>query len=292
MPPFDELRAVVWGQSLATFAVKSSDTEILTRAETVLQHWRQDLQPVPPQTTWTIEREGGGLIIHNDQTGENQLIENPNRMVSVLESLASLQIAANHQAATTVHGGLVAKGGKGVLIVGPSHSGKSTLTTYLWRRGWDLLADDVSIIDDQNLCAIPVLRRVSLRRPSLSLIGEDLFHKILETPSCDETPEGWVFHPSELEGRPRPAATRISAIIFLKRSNTDVPPARLEKILPAFAMVALLPYTNVIRAVGFGDAMPRLENLLNHVPAYDLGRGELQAMAATVEQLVDTLAQP
>jgi HPr kinase/phosphorylase len=47
-----------------------------------------------------------------------------------------------------IHGSCVARDGAGVLIVGPSGSGKSDLTLRLLSRGFDLVADDqVDVVD-------------------------------------------------------------------------------------------------------------------------------------------------
>lgn len=43
---------------------------------------------------------------------------------------------------TSLHGTCVARRGRGVLILGPSGSGKSDLALRLLDRGWDLVADD------------------------------------------------------------------------------------------------------------------------------------------------------
>lgn len=54
-----------------------------------------------------------------------------------------------------IHGGAVDINGKGILIVGKSGAGKSTLTTALRQKGYKLLADDMTALDnDKNGQAI------------------------------------------------------------------------------------------------------------------------------------------
>jgi HPr kinase/phosphorylase len=53
-----------------------------------------------------------------------------------------------------LHGTCVARDGAGVLIVGPSGSGKSDLALRLLSRGFDLVADDQVEIED-NLASPP-----------------------------------------------------------------------------------------------------------------------------------------
>lgn len=52
-----------------------------------------------------------------------------------------------------IHGSCVSKAGAGVLIVGPSGSGKSDLALRLLDRGFDLVADDRVEIEDGIACA-------------------------------------------------------------------------------------------------------------------------------------------
>jgi hypothetical protein len=55
--------------------------------------------------------------------------------------------------------------------------------------------------------------------------------------------------------------------------------------VPAHAVLALLPYTNLKARGILGDAIRTLAPLAATVPAYDLGRGPLDAMARAVERL-------
>ena len=51
------------------------------------------------------------------------------------------------------------------------------------------------------------------------------------------------------------------------------------------AALALLSYGNMIRQGGFGQAIGRSAAFVASVPAFDLGRGPIPAMAAAVERV-------
>jgi hypothetical protein len=175
-----------------------------------------------------------------------------------------------------------------VLIVGPSESGKSTTSCALWAMGWQLLADDVSILYPDKVSAAPLLRRVSLRHPSRTLLGEEFWERMTAAVSCDPTSEGYVFHPDEIEGRSRARSARVRAIVFLRRRGAPDPgPAMVRPIVSAEALLALTPYTNVIRHGGMGEAMSQLGPLVSCVPSYDMGRGPLPEMVQTINSLVE-----
>jgi serine kinase of HPr protein (carbohydrate metabolism regulator) len=56
--------------------------------------------------------------------------------------------------AETAHGNTVAKGGRAVLITGPSGSGKSDLTLRLLDRGFALVSDDRTVLKRDGECIV------------------------------------------------------------------------------------------------------------------------------------------
>jgi hypothetical protein len=186
---------------------------------------------------------------------------------------------------TIVHGALIAWDGQGVLLVGRGESGKSTLACALWERGADLLGDDVALIDPVSAVARPAPRRISLRETSRVLLGEGFFAKVRRGPSSAPRQDGYLFHPDEIHPRPRPDSVRLVAVVFLARRGAAVPPARLEPIPPAHALLALFPYTNLASRCTPGEAIRILAPFANRVPPFDLGRGPLAEMATVVEGL-------
>jgi HPr kinase/phosphorylase len=92
-----------------------------------------------------------------------------------------------------LHASCVARQGAGVLLLGPSGSGKSDLALRLMDRGFDLVADDQVVVRDGIACAAPnlagllevrglgIVRRPALGRARLALVvrmdaGERLPH--------------------------------------------------------------------------------------------------------------------
>ena len=67
-----------------------------------------------------------------------------------------------------------------------------------------------------------------------------------------------------------------------KGGPTDKPYNRID---PAHAALALLPYTNLVRTKPFTEALAPVAALTEHAPAWDLPRRPLKQMIATVESL-------
>jgi hypothetical protein len=207
----------------------------------------------------------------------------PARAVSAVEYDAVAALAESD--AVIVHGALIAREGRGLLLAGRGEAGKSTLACALWDRGAALLGDDMAILDIAGGTARSAPRRVSLRKSSRAFLGEAFFERVMAGPSSVATPESQLFHPEEIAPRPRLVDAPLGAIVLLARRGSVTGPARHELIAPAHALLALLPYTNQRSRGPLGDAIRMLAPLAERVPVFDLGRGPLDRMAAAVEEL-------
>jgi hypothetical protein len=136
------------------------------------------------------------------------------------------------------------------------------------------------------MTAGPAPRRVSLRTSSRTLVGSALWRRIERAPSSEPTNEGWVFHPDEIAGT-RPASVRVAAVVFLGRRGADPSRGLIQRVAPAHAALALLPCLNLARTLELTALLGRLTPWATAVPAYDLQRAELPAMAAAVERLLE-----
>lgn len=280
-PPLGEVR---WGQAPLSFELVSEDRQSLHRAHVVFRPWMREASDAP-RRRWSIERAAsGGWWVRDPRSADP--VEHPTVDVAVraVEYLATGELFESPEA-TTLHAALVARGQRGVAIVGSPETGKSTLATVLWRRGWTLLGDDLLVVDPASARAWTAPRRVALRNSSRDLVGDLVWRRILETPACDATPDKCLFHPDEVEPGPRPDDVRLAALVFLGRRDATPPPGRARPLPSAQALLAVLPHSNLIRRADAGAVIQHFLPLLTTIPAYDLGRGPLDAMAATMESL-------
>ncbi len=207
--------------------------------------------------------------------------------IRTVEYSALQELFLPDSSVTTLHAALLGRGRFGLLIVGPAESGKSTLAIALWLAGFSLLGDDIALLDPEGggLSAAP--RRVSLRHPSRRLLGDDFWQRLAATPSFMPTSEGCLFHPHELGGLPASAfALEPTLIVFLARRGVKLGAAESRRLSPAELLVALAPYSNVVRTAGMGAALNRLQKLAELAPAYDLGRGPIPSMLEAIAALL------
>jgi len=291
--------AIHWLLNGRSCELRSPSSVILELARAVLTHapgastgaaparnperiWHVDRHPADP-TTWQVR----GPAADHSPTHATAA-----HAVRAVEFAALQDLLTTDPATTSLHAALLGRGRSGLLLVGPSEAGKSTLATALWRQGLSFCGDDVALVaaDTAYLAAAP--RRVSLRHGSRDLLGESLWQRLAATPSFLATGEGCLFHPHELEAAAIPAGLTPAGILFLARRGVAIGPAELRPIPAAQALLALVPYSNVIRSAGMGAALARLQPLLARTPAHDLGRGPLPAMVAAVERLLPAVPEP
>jgi hypothetical protein len=205
-----------------------------------------------------------------------------------------------------LHGALLSRQGRAVLVVGPKTSGKSTLSCALWKAGWSLHCDDFTLIDN-HLRPHPTARRVSIREGSRELLGEEMWQRLQSVPSSQPSLEGWLFHPYEVDGTNQDGTNQdstnaeplqLTAVVFLARRNNDVGEAELKLLDAARAALALMPHSTLAnspedehkanRVLDWGTILPLLTQLTSSVVSYDLGRGPLPQMIAQVEQVLQS----
>ena len=287
-----DIQSLRWSERGFVFEIRSSDNKLLEMAHRVLAVTSPAASRCSSRC-WNIERtesnEDGAWLVSGESKNSSMvpmLAESREMAVLYVEQDALDWLLNNSTDTVTVHAALLAKNGKGIVIVGPSFAGKSTLATALWREGWSLMSDDLVFIDTVARIASPTPRRVSLRFESRELVGDSLWTEITDTPSCITTTKGLFFHPHEVSGRDKQRTTLLSAIFFLARRDTIMGPAEVRSINAARGALSLLPYAFNVRALPFVEGLRHITPLLDKVPAFDLGRGDLHAMINAVEVTV------
>ena len=277
-------RSVRWRQAPLAFELVSSDTQILRRARVVFRPWTHAGVSAPLRR-WSVDRAAPGeWLIHDPRDASPLWRPTAEAAVRAIEFLAVNDLVECPEA-TTLHAALVARGERGIAILGPAEAGKSTLAAALWQRGFSLVGDDLLIIDPAGVRAWPAPRRVSLRASSRDLLGETVWRRIVQTPAYEVTEDGCLFHPDEVESRPRVDRVRLIALVFLGRRHAEPEPAQATLLHPAQALLAVLPYSNLIRRADAGTVIRHFQPLVTSLPTYDLGRGAIGAMTATIERL-------
>jgi hypothetical protein len=73
-----------------------------------------------------------------------------------------------------LHGGVITSGDHGMVLVGPTGAGKSTLTAFAWQQGWTVGGDDGAVIHPTDPPSVePTYATVRLTPAAADLVGID-----------------------------------------------------------------------------------------------------------------------
>jgi len=137
-----------WAGGPLFFALESDDAAVMTLAAAVFRPWASADERVPSHA-WRIDPvdgNGSGPAWRvRSSVGRDTELPSPARAVSAVEYNAVAAIAESE--AVIVHGALVVRDGRGLLLAGRGEAGKSTLACALWDRGATLLGDSTLTID-------------------------------------------------------------------------------------------------------------------------------------------------
>jgi hypothetical protein len=130
-----------------------------------------------------------------------------------------------------------------------------------------------------------------LRHGSRELLGEELWEKVLSSPSCSEGKEGYLFAPADISHQRINTDLKLRAIIFLARSNEPFTNGvsnaeNYMQMHSATLLTSLFPYTNLTRTRGAGAALAILTPLANQVPAFDVARQPPARMVETMNEIL------
>ncbi len=292
-----------WGAPGGRLTIRSGDGAFLAKARAIFGCW--------PDTVSVRDRSWHVRSVAADDARQNARWEvrasdragvvragTADQMLAIIEAWAQeafIDVRAAHGAhdAIPLHGALLTSRMAVVAILGAPMSGKSTLAFALWQQGWRLCADDLLMVDAATARAWPSPRRAHLRGTSEPLFDPERVRRLRGTAAYGHYAGTHFFHPSDVDGQPRPAAAaRITALVFLGRTPDRARPAGFARVEPAHALLGILPFSARLSQSGLGTAITRVAPLANAVPAYDLSRDSLDRMTALVSMLAQGTSSP
>jgi hypothetical protein len=166
-----------------------------------------------------------------------------------------------------LHAFAVVREEKCLLLVGPSGSGKTTTGLYFLEQGWQLLANDVVLLEmrPDGVYALPTPGLVSIRPGTLSLLPA-LAERLGVTALPLTRPIS--ISNRQLTGGEWGETARVTAVYFPRLSHTLEP----ISLLPAAVQLAQLMAESIDRwdEAALPDHIHLLENLSHQAQAYQL----------------------
>lgn len=283
-----------WSWPPLIFRLTTSDADIAAQAVEIMSRWSGP----PVESSLLYPKEAQSVLVQHvekitvgqwrfigSQPEAQGLCRSRADVFRAIEADAVLAILNRPDLFLTIHGALVTRESKTVLIIGSPMSGKSSLASVLGLSGWQLLCDDVTLLSqaDKSPQATPVPRRINLRASSQSLFSAEQWGQFANFPNFNLTPEGIAFHPPH--HHPASQSVPLSAIVFVRPTPANSGQSLITPLHPAEALIAATAYTNVIKTEGMGDSLKRLSPILNAVPAFNLYRAEMPRLIAAMDHL-------
>lgn len=125
-----------------------------------------------------------------------------------------------------IHGGAVAINEKGIILTGDSGAGKSTLTAALREKGYDFLADDVSVIEGDNSSSLNIMPGYPQQKLCNDAVKEFNYSSLKSIRKIDEDREKYAI---AIEDKFRKNYIKLKVIYELNVSDVKV--VQIRKII-------------------------------------------------------------
>lgn len=246
---------------------------------------------------YTVEAEASGWsLVGSDPRGgavgiafKDALAVAPqtSRWQPLLGNLALNRVLRLQEDVLFLHAASVVIGSKGVLLTGPKHGGKTTLSTALAARGHGFLGDELSAVRISTRQMLPFRRAISFREgPRSAAVDAALASE--PDPVIEEYPDGAPRRralPRDLfPGAAAPSATLEA--IFVLRSFAGR--ARVEPFVPAAAEARVLaPFASSLWGVPEALRAMRMGALMAASSCYYLDAGTPDETADLIERITE-----
>lgn len=182
-----------------------------------------------------------------------------------------------------IHAAVIEKNGRAVIMPGSPGAGKSTLSAALANRGWDLLSDELTLVNPQDLMLTPVPRPVSLKNESIEVIRSFAPDAVIGDAAYDTT-KGTVAHmraPSESLDRSTELAS--PAWIIFPKYSADAS-TRIEQKSKGQSFMSLAGNSFNYSVLG-ATAFNALGGLLDLCDCYDFTYSNLDQAISVFDEL-------
>ena len=220
-----------------------------------------------PHVTLRIERDAGAekWALHN---GERRLYHGDS-----LEGLANILVGETIHHLTdksdggmALHAAALSRDGRAVILPGRSGAGKSTLSTWLTRRGFNYLTDELVFIRENSRNVEYFTRPINIKKWGLSALDNE-FDFEAHADDTMASKQVTMIPPQLLNPNNRLEPARVELILFpLHQADSELELLRLSKAQAGLALMECLVNARNLNGHGFNEAT----RLAREVPAYRL----------------------
>jgi len=203
-----------------------------------------------------------------------------------LECQLDFLLAEKVERVLLLHAGAVAQNAAGILLPGPSGSGKSSLSLALVQKGYSYFSDEIGVLEPATGRLQPFPKPVSLKdlSPFPHLAQRD---ELWLGPDGAESTGVWYLHPEDLAPGSLGRLAAIRYIIFPSYRPGHTP--RLVPLDPGTALKELI--TNSINLPALGNqGFHLLASLARQARCFTLESGDLAESVGLIDRLINAEA--
>lgn len=208
--------------------------------------------------------------------------------LELLHQLVIALMAGLHEVGRfAVHAASVARDGRCIVLAGPGEAGKTTLALALAARGFEILSDELAILDPSAGTVYPYRRNVHVRPGTPELV--DGLERIAERPN-ERLGGGiaWALTQAELGGSMDTNPRRLAGVVLLApRDATNRRPV-IRPLRPSVAAMTLLRGTWAA-SVDFAGSLNAIARAVEDVPCVELRSSTPMASAAAVARWLEDI---
>lgn len=244
----------------------------------MLRDW-QYIQESGPPAGWRVYRSAHSRACVAFSRDE-MVLERRGQWAWIAANAAVSRVLATQPETLYFHGAAMGIAGHGVLMLGPSGAGKTTVALALAARGHSFFSDEIAAIRVTSKELIPVRRSSFVRPgPAAASVEQALARSVGHHPDRQAVSVGELF--------PRAAAGAVTAryLVLLRRF---APVTRLERFVPGHTHLPTLgPLASSVVAGRPAGRVLQMLSLVNQLECYFLDSASPDGAADAIERLVE-----
>lgn len=219
-------------------------------------------------------REGAALVLVSPR-----MLRHPYHTRYELIEFAVFTLAARAQRLVPLHAACVGQDGRGILLMGPSSAGKSTVALQCLLDGFEFLSEDSVFVAPDTMLATGIANFLHVRTDSLGWLGRSRAAAAIAKSPIIRRRSGVEKFELDLRGgsyRLAKAPLRIVGIAFLSSRK-----AGTRSLLRPVSKPVLID--NLLREQAYAAGQPQWKMFrrnISKLPAFELRRGDHPAEAA------------
>ena len=207
---------------------------------------------------------------------------NFNQAFAMLEWGMNWTVASHEMNFLMIHSAVLAKEGKAILFPAPPGSGKSTITAHLAFNGWQLLSDEMALVNLNSCRVTPFVRPICLKNQSISLV-KSWFPEARYSTIATDTHKGDVIHvsPPDLSWSMAKEEAEIVGIVYPNYKSGEI--LTIEELSHAASFIRLSDNAFNYNVLG-NSGVSSLIKVVEGTKSYAIRHSDLHDLQAFLEE--------